>query len=88
MTQKHEREPTKSANRFEAQHKNNSGSSPTAQILCDTLFAIFREVRHVSRKLNQREKSTQNTIKTAMKREFHGRKLVAGAGFEPTTFRL
>jgi hypothetical protein len=25
-----------------------------------------------------------NPIKTAMKREFHGRKLVAGAGFEPT----
>jgi len=25
---------------------------------------------------------------TAMKLAFHGRKLVAGAGFEPTTFRL
>ena len=56
--------------------------------MCGILFAVFQEVRLVSRKRSQRDGITYNTTKTAMKREFHGLKLVAGVGFEPTTFRL
>jgi hypothetical protein len=34
------------------------------------------------------QNSQNYKIKTAMKLNFHGRKLIAGAGFEPAAFRL
>jgi hypothetical protein len=39
-------------------------------------------------KITPNGENSYNTTKTALKRESQGRKLVAGAGFEPTTFRL
>jgi hypothetical protein len=57
-------------------------------MMCGILFAISQEVRLVSRKRSSMVRIANNAIKMAMKREFHGRKLVAGAGFEPATFRL
>jgi hypothetical protein len=57
-------------------------------MMCGILFGKFQEVRHVSRKSDRKVETAYNTTKTALKRESQGRKLVAGAGFEPTTFRL
>ena len=41
--------------------------------MCGILFAVFQEVRLVSRKRTQRDEIAYNTIKTAMKCDFHGR---------------
>ena len=57
-------------------------------MMCGILFGVLQVVRHISRKgVKNGESAFQPTI-TALKREFQGRKLVAGLGFEPRTFRL
>jgi hypothetical protein len=56
--------------------------------MCWFLSGILHPVRDVSGKAAKMGESAKTPIKTALKREFQGRKLVAGVGFEPTAFRL
>jgi hypothetical protein len=56
--------------------------------MCGRVPAEFHIVRRVSGKRVRNGRSAENPIKTALKPSSQGRKLVAGAGFEPTTFRL
>ena len=55
------------------------------------LLVFVRQYFSMLPNITQNATEGRNRIKitkTAMKSVFHGRKLVAGAGFEPTTFRL
>ena len=56
--------------------------------LCWLLAALIQGVHLVSRSKSQTIETSHDTAKTALKRESQGRKLVAGLGFEPRTFRL
>ena len=56
--------------------------------MCVFLFAVFQLVRLVSKEGSKNPTCAINPMKMALKRVFQGRKLVAGAGFEPATFRL
>ena len=52
------------------------------------MLAIVQEVRFVSKERSRNLGLVADPIKMGLKRVFQAHKLVAGAGFEPATFRL
>ena len=57
-------------------------------MMCVMVSTVLKAVRHVPREDLQNTEDAEDPTKTALKLASQGRKLVAGAGFEPATFRL